>query len=673
MNITKKSYEETVDLLIGASPKSNVKAKPVIEWVKQNFGLTAGVSLVTGAAIVNRITEQFPKKHPVVIFVCKDDVNVDNLISSINDNMYMELEVLLLMSASKPYIYYRLFTRSKNELSTWMEEVLGISAERINFTNNKIKKSLSEYLEKEGSNITKSKSTMRENQPQQIIYYGAPGTGKSHTIKEATDTQPKENVFRTTFHPDSDYSTFVGCYKPTMKTKRFEKKFSETDLMAKLKEIKESGTTYPCHKFAAKYWESLKDLDATSIKRILTACEFTDSMNVEISKGIAIGQEISNTSCDDKIVYSFVPQTFTKAYIRVWQTEEPVYLIIEEINRGNCAQIFGDLFQLLDRGNDDCSEYPIKADNDLALYLAEQFSNNSREDIPENVKSGDELVLPSNLYIWATMNTSDQSLFPIDSAFKRRWDWKYVPISNAGKNWRIEVNDKQYDWWDFLQKINEKIGEATNSEDKKLGYFFCKATNDIINAETFVGKVIFYIWNDVFKDFAEEAGNLFKDISFNKFYTVDEIGNAIVNEEKVALFLQNLGINALNNEEENDNVEDEASNGTKSNHKHLNSVVFPDGTKFSEENITHFDIYLESLKKIGLDTVCPLIAEMKYQRKGCPMVSTEKQSDILESNTYEYHQEGKYYIVKGAHDDTLINILEELKAQLNLDIEINFE
>lgn len=457
-----------------------------------------------------------------------------------------------------------------------------------------------EYLE------TEEKTSLQQ------IYYGAPGTGKSHTINKITEAQPKENVFRTTFHPDSDYSTFVGCYKPTM-------------------------TERPIRNMAG---EVVKEDDNAVMEKVIT--------------------------------YSFCPQSFTKAYVRAWQTDEPVYLVIEEINRGNCAQIFGDLFQLLDR-KDGFSEYPIKADNDLAQYLSEQFFNNSREDIPENVKSGEELVLPNNLYIWATMNTSDQSLFPIDSAFKRRWDWKYVPISNAGKNWRIEVNGKQYDWWDFLQKINEKIGEATNSEDKKLGYFFCKATNDIINAETFVGKVIFYIWNDVFKDFAEEAGNLFKDISFNKFYTVDEIGNAIVNEEKVALFLQNLGINALNNEEENDNVEDEASNGTKSNHKHLNSVVFPDGTKFSEENITHFDIYLESLKKIGLDTVCPLIAEMKYQRKGCPMVSTEKQSDILESNTYEYHQEGKYYIVKGAHDDTLINILEELKAQLNLDIEINFE
>ena len=113
------------------------------------------------------------------------------------------------------------------------------------------------------------------------------------------------------------------------------------------------------------------------------------------------------------------------------------------------------------------------------------------------------MMLPNNLSILATMNTSDQSLFPIDSAFKRRWSWKYVPISNANKAWKIAVNGKKYDWWTFLEKINEKIGTTTSSEDKKLGYFFTKAdeTTSEITAEQFVGKVIFYLWNDVFQDY----------------------------------------------------------------------------------------------------------------------------------------------------------------------------
>ena len=169
------------------------------------------------------------------------------------------------------------------------------------------------------------------------------------------------------------------------------------------------------------------------------------------------------------------------------------------------------------------------------------------EETAIKIRKGEILVLPSNLYIWATMNTSDQSLFPIDSAFKRRWDWEYVPIHNCNKGWRIAVNNNEYDWWDFLEKINEQIGITTNSEDKKLGYFFCKADNDgIISAEKFVSKVIFYLCNDVFKDFGFD-NNIFKDednkeLSFNKFYTTDENGETKVVKSKVERFLKNLNL-----------------------------------------------------------------------------------------------------------------------------------
>ena len=103
---------------------------------------------------------------------------------------------------------------------------------------------------------------------------------------------------------------------------------------------------------------------------------------------------------------------------------------------------------------DGFSEYPIKADNDLAAYIAENLSSSPRVDIPDNIRSGEELMLPSNLYIWATMNTSDQSLFPIDSAFKRRWEWKYIPIDTKRESWVVNVDGASYDWSDFLEKIN---------------------------------------------------------------------------------------------------------------------------------------------------------------------------------------------------------------------------
>ena len=285
------------------------------------------------------------------------------------------------------------------------------------------------------------------NEPNQVIYFGAPGTGKSHTVKGYTKNLPEGNVFRTTFHPDSDYSTFVGSYKPT-KEKR-----------------------------------PVRNVAGDIVKQN--------------------GQEVY----EDAITYNYIPQAFTKAYIRAWQTKDPVFLVIEEINRGNCAQIFGDLFQLLDRKNN-ISEYPIKPDHDLGSYISEQFrkfgcvaSENSA------IFKGDELCLPANLYIWATMNTSDQSLFPIDSAFKRRWEWRYIkiakPIDKETGNpfdWHIEGNT---DWWQFLKKINAIINKMTNSADKQLGYFFAKADDaGEIKYDRFVAKVCFYLWNDIFKTYA---------------------------------------------------------------------------------------------------------------------------------------------------------------------------
>lgn len=353
----------------------------------------------------------------------------------------------------------------------------------------------------------------------QQIFYGAPGTGKSHTINEETKD---EDVIRTTFHPDTDYSTFVGAYKPTTK---------EVDL---------------------------RDLSGHKVVE-----------NGEVVK-------------EDRIVYEFVAQSFLQAYASAWKKyadaneDEPQkqYLVIEEINRGNCAQIFGDLFQLLDRNDRGFSDYPIKADADMKRQLQKAFAGlliaqkdkinamYEGKDIVSQVLNGDILLLPNNLYIWATMNTSDQSLFPIDSAFKRRWDWTYMPISNAEKDWIIEVDGSKYNWWQFLEKINEKIGSTTNSEDKKLGYFFCKAQDGVISAKTFVGKVIFYLWNDVFKDY-EFGDAIFNDedgskLSFDKFYTSEGTKYEIV-EEKVELFLKNLGIAPLDMDLV-DNVDDFASN-----------------------------------------------------------------------------------------------------------------
>ena len=344
--------------------------------------------------------------------------------------------------------------------------------------------------------------TLLDHKPIQQIIYGAPGTGKSfeickitEQIDELTEANAEEpRVFRTTFHPDSDYSTFVGAYKP-------------------------EKTKHPVRNVAG---------------------------NVVIEDGMEVQEDI--------ITYNFCPQAFAKAYIRAWQTKEPVILVIEEINRGNCAQIFGDLFQLLDRDGNNESKYPIDPDTDFGKFIAEKLEGFN---VPELIKQGKKLKLPANLYIWATMNTSDQSLFPIDSAFKRRWDWRYIKIAQPKKdgtdekfNWKIEGD---IDWWQFVKKINDIILRMTNSADKQLGYFFAKANNEgVITYDCFVSKVCFYLWNDIFKTYAVDGmeNSLFKYtyideddstektgvLDFTKFF--DEEGKVV--PAIVEQFIQNV-------------------------------------------------------------------------------------------------------------------------------------
>lgn len=355
----------------------------------------------------------------------------------------------------------------------------------------------------------------------QRIYYGAPGTGKSYKIKGILDSNnvPKDNVFRTTFHPDSDYSTFVGAYKPTMR-KLMDKIYTKEELISKLTEMKNGGVTYSPQKFGAKYWRSLKLLNLVDKKDILQACGMSDNYTVEFDKGIAVGEEYLAGSEESRIIYSFVPQTFLNAYIRAYQTDDNVYLIIEEINRGNCAQIFGDLFQLLDRDANGKSEYTIKADADLRTFLEEKLGEGK-----PGIKDG-ELCLPPNLYIYATMNTSDQSLFPIDSAFKRRWDWEYEPIKYKNTGWKIEIDEQnKYSWVAFQKEVNRRIFDATHSEDKMLGDYFVNPANGVITADLLRNKILFYLWNDVCKD---GEGDIFRtseidEIKFSDLY--DEAGN----------------------------------------------------------------------------------------------------------------------------------------------------
>ncbi len=476
-------------------------------------------------------------------------------------------------------------------------------------------------------NVSVQASTDKSNSQKgvlQQIFYGAPGTGKSHTIKEETK---EEDVIRITFHPDTDYSSFVGAYKPTT--------------------------------------------------ALLPICD-------ELGQPMKIGSTVLHK---EQIVYEFVAQSFLQAYVNAWKKydkDDKQYLVIEEINRGNCAQIFGDLFQLLDRNDYGFSDYPIKADADMKRQLQKAFAGLAIEqsdkinaiyegkDIVSQVLNGDILLLPNNLYIWATMNTSDQSLFPIDSAFKRRWDWTYMPISNAEKHWVIGVDGNNYDWWQFLEKINEKIGSTTNSEDKKLGYFFCKAQNGIISAKAFVGKVIFYLWNDVFKDY-EFVDAIFNDVdgsklSFEKFYTSEGLMSEIV-EGKVELFLKNLKIEPIKAiEDENEIIEDEDGNTVESSSRNHDKFTVNDGVECGKNKLAIECIkeYIKLNPSItaqevyntwsSLGNIVPHFIESKEQYDA--RTDNSKRSDAIEcSGSLLYIAHNGYG--SNGKADTLMNLVNE--------------
>lgn len=326
----------------------------------------------------------------------------------------------------------------------------------------------------------KKSLNIADDNSRQQIYYGAPGTGKSHRIKEQLEGVPKENIFRTTFHPDSDYSTFVGAYKPT-RGKR------------------------PLYGLFGKETVRLND-----------------------------GEDLS----EDIITYKFIPQAFLNAYMQAYRKpNENVYLIIEEINRGNCAQIFGDLFQLLDRDEYGVSEYTIKADADLKAFLEDEMGEDN-----DAIKDG-ELCLPSNLYIYATMNTSDQSLFPIDSAFKRRWDWEYEPIKYKNTDWLIDIDGLKYRWSDFQKEVNTRILNDTGSEDKMLGDYFVNPPTRVISYDLFRNKILFYLWNDVCKDGDANIFPTNEEFSFSKLYDEDS-------KRLIVSMMDKLGLKPIDNSTE---------------------------------------------------------------------------------------------------------------------------
>ena len=337
-----------------------------------------------------------------------------------------------------------------------------ITDEKANIITKKIKELIPQLSNDiDDKNIILSE--YKREKPLQVMYYGAPGTGKSYSIASLikksypgyTEYDDNPYVFRTTIYRDYSYYDFVGNIMPVTK--------------------------------------------------------------------------------EGKVSYEFVPGIFTTALCAALRTQDrniDVYLILEEMSRGDIASIFGDIFQLLDRDNTGKSMYGI---NNKSIY--EYLILNGV------IKAGHKIIIPSNLHIIGTVNTSDQNVNVIDTAFKRRFDFKYIgvdPIHVNGKddeyvnNFNIQFTDTDtYEWVKLYQAINHIIiNDLGLAEDKQLGPFFLKDKgDDDANRKQVADKLLHYLWQDV-ERVSYTGASLFDDSikSFGQLYSTFKNKKNILSE-----------------------------------------------------------------------------------------------------------------------------------------------
>lgn len=365
--------------------------------------------------------------------------------------------------------------------------------------------------------------------PRNRILFGAPGTGKSYTInqerKKLIGEENETDYERVTFHPDYSYANFVGTYKPVMVEGQADA-LADPDTKYVLSILTDKSRTAQ-EKYDLLY-DRFKDEGLTRLPILLGL--YTDESfktrkqdgsdaagdnSVEKNHGRAIRKYVNLITGKEKssdIAYEYVPGPFMRVYVNALKSArtanpKPFLLIIEEINRANVAAVFGDVFQLLDRGDDEVSEYPIQASEDIKAYLAKELGGT-----PEDYA---KIRIPDNMFIWATMNSADQGVFPMDTAFKRRWDFTYLGIDDSdekirGKYVYLADDKSQKVEWNKLRKaINHFLAKEKINEDKQLGpYFISKSIvvptdGDEIDRDHFIrvfkNKVIMYLFEDAAK------------------------------------------------------------------------------------------------------------------------------------------------------------------------------
>lgn len=410
------------------------------------------------------------------------------------------------------------------------------------------------------------------------ILFGAPGTGKSFTINrdrvELLGVGNEDDYERVTFHPDYSYANFVGTYKPVMVDDPAEiiSLASEKKVLAVLTdETKSAQEKYDLlyDRFKSDGLTRLPILlglytDESFKTRKADGSDAAGDDGVERNYGRAIRPYVNlprSSKGKKDISYEYVPGPFMRMYVKALKNSrtdniKPFLLIIEEINRANVAAVFGDIFQLLDRGDNFVSEYPIQASEDIKKYLANELGGNPSD--------YNKIKIPDNMFIWATMNSADQGVFPMDTAFKRRWDFTYLGIDDndeqlRGKYVTIGSKEQQRLEWNELRKaINEFLAESKINEDKQLGpYFISKSIvvpkdggTEIDSkkfCEAFKNKVLMYLFDDAAK---QKRPSLFEGSAkgqtrYSKICEAfDEQGIGIFNNKiQNAVKVQDLAIN----------------------------------------------------------------------------------------------------------------------------------
>ena len=382
-------------------------------------------------------------------------------------------------------------------------------------------------------------SGLKKKMPRNRIVFGAPGTGKSFRINADKDKligkDNEDDYERVTFHPDYTYGSFVGTYKPVSISKVNPSDDKNFDFIIEKLNDKELDSQ-------KKYdilFERLKSEPIVSKLPVLVSFysdgnfkprtkknnESTENYGNEIGYGQFLKKFAtpidSKHPANEEIVYEFVPGPFMRLYVKAIKNvrtgnPKPFVLLIEEINRANVAAVFGDIFQLLDRGEDNISEYPIQASEDVKRYLAKELGGD-----PENYS---QIRIPDNMFIWATMNSADQGVYPMDTAFKRRWSFEYIGVDEEEKNEDGSLNipgefllklgtSKTYriEWNAFRKAINDLLSSDNVKvhEDKLLGTFFVntkhylKDGSNVELADDFVkvfeNKVLMYLFEDAIK------------------------------------------------------------------------------------------------------------------------------------------------------------------------------